>query len=295
MLAPGPLTLPTDAGRPGLAALGVSPSGAFDRGGYALANRLAGNPEGAPALEVTLGGLAVRARGEVLCVLPGADARARLEPRAAAPRPAAPHTPLYLVDGDVLRLGTPRVGLRTYLATRGGLEFPATLGSASADLLSGLGPSPLRAGDLLGIRPLLGDFPVTDTVGVAGPDAGALVLDALPGPRDDWFDLTGLAAAAWRITAASNRIGVRLTGEPLTRRPAFEGRELPSEPTVRGSVQVPPDGLPVIFGPDHPVTGGYPVIAVLTAAALDLLAQGRPGQEVRLRLGARPDPEASHG
>ena len=92
MLAPGPLTLPTDAGRPGLAALGVSPSGAFDRGGYALANRLAGNPEGAPALEVTLGGLAVRARGEVLCVLTGADARARLEPRAAAPRPCLLYT-----------------------------------------------------------------------------------------------------------------------------------------------------------------------------------------------------------
>ena len=286
VLAPGPLTLVTDGGRPGLAAIGVSPSGAFDRAAHALGNRLAGNPDGAAGLEVTFGGLRVRAHGDVLLVLTGADAQASIRPGAdaAVARAASVNTPLHLREGDELRLGSPKVGLRSYLAVRGGLDVPLVLGSAATDVLSGLGPAPLRAGEALPIGGAGGDFPGTDLAVARPPAAGPLLLRALAGPRDDWFDLAGLADRAWTISPAANRVGVRLIGEPLSRRAGFRGRELPSEPTVRGAVQVPADGQPVIFGPDHPTTGGYPVIAVLTPASVDALAQGRPAQVVRLGL-----------
>lgn len=108
------------------------------------------------------------------------------------------------------------------------------------------------------------------------------MLPFLPGPRADWLaDVGVLTRTEWVVDAASDRIGVRLDGAPLDRAAEWQGVELPSEGLVRGSVQLPPDGRPVVFGADHPVTGGYPVIAVLTEAAGDLLAQARPGTSVR--------------
>ncbi len=279
ILETGSLTLVQDLGRPGHAAIGVGRSGAADRTAYRLGSRLVAHDPGRAALEIVLGGLVARAQGALTLALTGAAAPATLDDHAV------PHdAPLHLDDGQVLRLGMPSAGLRTYLTVRGGLAVPTVLGSASTDTLSGLGPDPVRAGDVLPVPDYLGDFPNVDVAPVAQPSAGRVVLDVLPGPRFDWFgDVRALVGQTWNVSSNSNRVGVRLEGEALARSPERHDEELPSEGMVRGCLQVPPNGQPVLFLADHPVTGGYPVIAVVTSADVDRAAQLQPGQEVRLR------------
>lgn len=277
--AAGPLALIVDDGRPGFAAMGVSRSGAADRAAYALANRLVGNTTPVPALEITFGGLGVTAGTTCLIALTGADCAATIDGH-----PVTHNGPVYLLEGQQLTLGTPASGLRSYLAVAGGLHVPLTLGSASADTLSGLGPARLRPGDRIAVNsPQAPRFADVDLAPVREA-ADVLTLDVLPGPRLDWLaDAPALTANNWRVSSRSDRVGVRLEGEPLTRSDAHAGDELDSEPMVRGSVQVPPDGRPVIFGADHPVTGGYPVVGVLTEQANDRVAQARPGDAVVFR------------
>ena len=279
VLATGPLTLVQDAGRPGLAAVGVGRSGAADRGAFRLGARLVGQSYDGAALEVTLGGLSVRARGAALVALTGAEAPALLDGR-----PVGYRAPVQLRDGQTLTLGTPATGLRTYLAVRGGVAVPATLGSRSTDTLAGLGPPAVRVGDLLPVGPPPPRFPDTDLAPGEPPSGDTLLLRALPGPRADWLaDPAALAGTGWTVSERSDRVGLRLTGTPLAYAESRHGQELSSEGVVRGAVQVPAGGQPVLFLADHPVTGGYPVVAVLTARDADRAAQARPGQGVRLQ------------
>ena len=267
VLETGPLATVQDRGRLGQAALGVPRSGACDVGSYELANRLVGNLAGAAALEVTFGGLVVRAEADVVVAVTG------------APCPGVPfNAPATLRAGEVLRLGPPRSGLRTYVAVRGGVDVPEVLGSRATDLLSGLGPAPLKAGDVLPVGCELGPMPGVDLAAVADPAAGEVVVRVTPGPRQDWFAGDSLTGQTYTVSSNSNRIGVRLEGTPLER--LREG-ELPSEGMALGALQIPPSGLPVLFLADHPVTGGYPVIAYVAAADLDACAQLRPGQTLR--------------
>jgi biotin-dependent carboxylase-like uncharacterized protein len=277
VVTPGPLTTVQDLGRPGLAGLGVSRSGAADLGSLRLANRLVGNPESAACLEVTLGGLVARFDTPAIVALTGAPCPVEVGGRAGFV-----NGPLTVAAGARLVLGRPVRGLRTYLAVRGGIDVAPVLGSRSTDLLSGLGPQPVTAGTRLPVGAAHEGPPNVEQAPVAElPDH--LSLRVLPGPRADWFTAEArhlLGTEAYEINPRSNRIGVRLDGPALAR--SREG-ELPSEGMVRGAVQVPPDGRPVVFLADHPVTGGYPVIGVVEAADADLLAQGRPGQRVSLR------------
>ena len=283
VVATGPLALLVDRGRPGFAALGVPRSGAADRAAYELGARLVGNHPGAAAIEATAGGLAVASDADLPFALTGADAGALIDDR-----PAPFGGPGYLLTGQILRLGTPPRGLRTYLSVRGGFAAPLVLGSASRDVLSGLGPPPLAAGRLLAIGAAAAEPPSLDHAPQPEPGTGRVPLPYLPGPRDDWFAADALAEGTWRVSPASNRIGVRLSGPAVARRHGYADRELPSEPVVRGAIQVPPDGQPVVFGPDHPLTGGYPVLGVLTERACDALAQCPPGSSVRfVRLGGQ--------
>jgi biotin-dependent carboxylase-like uncharacterized protein len=277
VLAPGPLTTVQDRGRAGFAAVGVPRSGAADAAAAGLANRLVGNDDGAAVLEATAGGLRVRAERTVLVAVTGVPAPVTVDGRAA-PFGA----PLTLGAGAVLSLGVPLVGLRTYVAVRGGIDVPPVLGSRSTDTLSGLGPAPLSEGDRLPVGTLQGEEPFVDVAAVRGPSS-APVLRVLPGPRRDWLDpaaWSALTTAEWTVTADSNRVGLRLAGPELTR---ARTDELPSEGLVTGAVQVPPDGAPVLFLADHPVTGGYPVLAVVTTADLGAAAQLRPGDSLRFR------------
>lgn len=317
VISTGPLVLVQDLGRPGWAHLGVSDSGAADRAAFRRGAALVGNDVGRAGLEVVLGGLAVRAIGGVRVAVTGADVPLRHQRAAdrSTQRPSC-DTALQLADGDVLRLGTPRSGLRSYLSVSGGIDVPAVLGSRSTDTLSGLGPAPVRPGDRLPVGSAPGESVFADSVGTGAVSRGsvpnsavphlpvasdpapadnaqaldateALTLPVIPGPRSDYLADPGLLVrAAWTVSPHSDRIGLRLLhpgGEKFARATGFADRELPSEPMLRGAIQVPPSGEPVILFADHPTTGGYPVIGVVADAGLDALAQLRPGAAVQFR------------
>lgn len=287
-LDPGALTLVHDLGRPGFAHLGVSASGAFDRAAHRLANRLMGNPVDAAAFECTLGGLRLALPAGTWFAVTGAWSGAVLVGDDGTHHRVEPHTAVLVETAAELHLGAVTHGLRTTVAIRGGLAVPAVLGSRSRDTLAGLGPEPLRAGDVVPLGPEPATpVPLADLVPVSPPTDGVVELGVRPGPRHDWFDADTwqlLLSSEWTTSARSDRTGVRLEGPALSRVGEFVGRELASEGMLCGSIQVSPDGAPTMLGPDHPVTGGYPVIAVVVDASLDLLAQLRPGQPVRLRL-----------
>ena len=311
IVSPGLQSLIQDLGRHGHSALGVSAAGALDRASLRRANRLVGNSQAAAAIETVAGGLRVQAVGDQVLAVAGAPSALTIDPPSdaesdaesapasgsASGKPARQRTvpmatPFALLDGEILTVGAPEAGFRSYLAVRGGVDAPAVLGSRSTDTMSCIGPAPLAAGQLLAA----GD--VTDS-GVVGspelqpdfPGTGVTVLDIVPGPRADWFDeaaLDSLCGQDWVVKPQSNRVGMRLDGTPLQR--SRQG-ELPSEGTVAGAIQVPPEGLPVLFLADHPITGGYPVIGVVVDHQLDLAAQVPIGGSIRFRRVPQPSPE----
>lgn len=269
--SPGIAALVQDLGRPGHARDGVPSSGAADRGSHLRANALVGNTRGAATLELMPPGFACRFLSPVTCALTGAPAAATLNGEAI------PHDTVFrAAAGDELTLGPASWGLRTYLAVRGGIDAPLVLGSRATDLLSGLGPPPLRGGDTMGLA-LDTDEQDWRAPAPAVRTPSPLSLPLLPAPGQAWVDLRRLAGADYTVSASSGRTALRLQGPPLDR---LRNEEFPTQGLVRGAVQVPPDGLPIVFLADHPVTGGYPVIGVVPHT--DRLAQLRPGQRLRL-------------
>lgn len=271
----GALTTVQDRGRPGYAHLGVPRSGALDGPAATLANRLVGNPTDAAVLETTLNGCAVRPRSAVLVAVGGAPC-----PVTVDGRPVAWGAPVPVPAGALLNIGSAVAGLRTYVAVSGGITVDPVLGSRSTDLLSGLGPSPLTDGAVLPLGTPTEFHARVDVAPQPAPPA-ELILRVTPGPRADWFTreaVRSFTCRTYRVSSASNRIGLRTEGPTLER--AVPG-ELPSEGMVLGAVQVPPDGRPVVFLADHPTTGGYPVIAVVRTEDLAAAAQAVPGTPVR--------------
>lgn len=275
MERPGPLTTVQDLGRRGVAHLGVPRAGALDEPALRAANRLVGNEPGAAGLETTLGGVALRAVAAVLVAVTGAPSPVRVDGR-----PAAWGAPVLVPAGALLEVGAATAGVRGYLAVAGGIDVPPVLGSRSTDLLAGLGPAPLAAGDRLpvGTPPPYRARP--ELVPLPAPPA-ELVLRLRLGPRADWFTPEAVARLGhdrYLVSPTGNRVGLRTEGPPVAR--ARDG-ELPSEGMALGAVQIPPDGRPVVFLADHPTTGGYPVIGVVPTADLAAAAQARPGTPVR--------------
>ncbi|MFF8194465.1 biotin-dependent carboxyltransferase family protein [Streptomyces bobili] len=271
----GALTTVQDLGRPGHAHLGVPRSGALDAPAAALGNRLVGNPPEAAVLETTLNGCAVRPRSTVTVAVTGAPGRVTVEGR-----PAAWGAPVRVPAGTVLDVGPAVSGVRSYVAVAGGVAVDPVLGSRSTDLLSGLGPPSLTNGTVLPLGRARVPRARVDVAPQPAPPA-ELVLRVALGPRDDWFTPGAVrlfTSGAYRVSAASNRIGLRTEGPALDR--AVAG-ELASEGMVLGAVQVPPDGRPVVFLADHPTTGGYPVIGVVRPSDLPSAAQAAPGTPVR--------------
>jgi len=299
VIRPGPLATVQDLGRPGYAHLGVPLSGAADQASLRLANRLAGNPDGAAGLELTLGRAVLRFTEAARVAVTGAPAAVTVtgpggadlaaEPGAAIDVPAGadlaaePGAAIDVPAGAQVRIGAPATGLRSYVAVRGGIDVPPVLGSRSADVRSGLGPAPLRPGDLLPVGtavPSPAGPPAAITRALPGGGQPA-ELRVIPGPRDDWFvpgALDLLCGDTYVVTPASDRTGLRLDGPAL---PRARDEELPSEGLVAGALQVPPGGRPILMLADHPATGGYPVIAVVASADLGLAAQLRPGSKIR--------------
>jgi len=279
---PGLQVLVEDAGRHGFGDLGVTGSGAADRGSAQAANEALGNSRDAAVLE-SIGGLTLTALVETVVVVTGAVATVSVNGTAKDRG-----VPLLLGAGSELTVDSATEGLRSYIGVRGGVVAESVLGSTSTDLLSGLGPAPMEPGDTVYAGPARGSVRRVDA-----PVRTDGVLRVVPGPRDDWFaeGVKALTGATWAVSATSNRVGLRLTGEdPVTR--DHEG-ELPSEGMIAGSVQVPPNGEPVVFLRDHAVTGGYPVIATVIPEDLDAAAQLAPGAQVTFVEYRQPDQEFS--
>ena len=274
----GALTTVQDLGRPGFAHLGIPRSGAADRASLKLANRLVGNAEAAAALECTLIGPSLRFADEALIAITGAEISARLDGEQVALNSA-----VGVAAGALLELATTSTGLRSYIAVRGGIEAEPMMGSRSSDLLSGLGPQPLKAGQSITTGAPAGKVPAIGAAPVAPPSEVPL-LNVIAGPRSDWFAANALellAADSWEVSSDSNRSGVRLLGPEL---PRVRDDQLLSEGMVHGAIQVPASGQPIILLADHPTTGGYPVIAIVASADIDAAGQLRPGQKLRFAL-----------
>jgi biotin-dependent carboxylase-like uncharacterized protein len=244
-----------DLGRPGLGHVGVPPSGALDPEALKLANRLVGNEENAAGIEI-VGRLRIRATKHVTVAVTGP------------------------VAVEQIRELTISAGRLRYLAVAGGIAVDPVLGSRSTDTLSGLGPQPVKQGDVLELG-TPGDLSIVDWAPEpASPEE--LELGVTFGPRDDLFDdATALLRWAYTIGVA-DRIGARLEGPSLSRADLRE-----SEPVVTGAIQVPPDGRPLIFLNDHPTTGGYPVIGVVDGVDVPMLARAGRGTPVRFRRSPR--------
>lgn len=281
VLAAGMLTTLQDGGRRGLRHLGVGAAGAVDPWSHALANLLAGNAGDAATLEITLSGPLLRFDAPARIALCGARIDARAEDPQGRSHEIPMARPIELPAGSLLQLRACRNGARSYLAVAGGFAVPAVLGSAATDLRGGFGGMRGRAlatGDVLplarrGAReiPALRIAPWwVDTAASDDPFPNIRVLpgQAPTAPADALF------AAPWKVDPASDRQGLRLQGPVLT---AADARERISEPVFPGTVQLPPDGRPIVLLADAQTHGGYPRIAHAIRADWPKLAQLRPG------------------
>jgi antagonist of KipI len=276
VLSPGTHTLMVDAGRPKSRSLGVPVGGPADRGSLALGNALVGNPPFAPALEITLTGPTLIAEVDVgMCVF-GCPFRMECEGESIA----SGHT-FTLLKGQTLHIGGTPTGCRAYLCVHGGFCVPQVLASATAF-------DPVKPGDVL----MCDSSQLLGRSLAESPDASTekIRLRCLPGPQADWFD-EALFTHTYSVLPASNRMGVRLDGPPLT----LPNRELVSEPVAPGAVQITNDGRPIILGVDGQTIGGYPKIAHVISADLDALGQLRPGDVVEFQRVSEAAAEAAAG
>jgi len=275
VIQPGLFTTVQDLGRPGHRAAGVPLAGAADRVALRLANLLVGNPEDAAAIECTLLGPTLRFDRDAVVAIAGAEFPGL--PGGVATRVTA---------GTELALGHATAGCRGALAVAGGIDVPPVLGSRSTLVVAGLGGfagRPLRAGDRLAVGD--GRLQTCPATGAArGADLKSAecsppaVLRIIPGEHADAF--TGQAwSRPFRASSRSDRMGLRLDGAAMTGAAAFAG--LPSVAVFPGTVQVPPDGRPIVLLADAQTIGGYPVLGQVIAVDLQWAAQLRPGQEVR--------------
>jgi biotin-dependent carboxylase-like uncharacterized protein len=272
-----------DEGRPGYAHLGVPHSGAAVVPALRLANRLVGNADGAAALEVALTGCEIELTEGRFVAVTGAPSEVRVAGAHGSTRVVDQGVAVYVSAGGRVIVGAARAGVYRYVAVAGGVDVAAELGSRATDLLGGLGPAPLRAGDRVALGAATGAPSAVDVAPEEWPEA-ELTLRVTLGPREDWFApaaIHRLWTEAYAVTPTSNRIGLRLTGPPLARTDEASMQELPSEGMVAGALQVPPNGLPVLFLADHPTTGGYPVIACVHPADIARAAQAAPGTVLR--------------
>ncbi|MBM3864936.1 MAG: 5-oxoprolinase subunit PxpB [Verrucomicrobia bacterium] len=269
----GALTTVQDLGRPGWRASGISPAGAADPFSLRIANLLVGNAEGEPALELTQTGPELEFPAGAVVAVAGAPIDGLQWGR-----------PVYLSAGARLRLGAARGGLRTYLACAGGFGLPEVLGGGGTDLRAGFGGSggrALRAGDWLPLRSM--EPPRCPARWHLDPRwrptvEAAVELRVLLGPAA--ADLPSWTERAFTVGARSDRMGLRLEGEAFARPPPGD---LDSFPVIPGTVQLPPDGRPIVLLADAQTLGGYARLGHVISADLPRLGQLRPGDQLRFR------------
>ena len=271
VIEPGGLTTVQDLGRPGHESSGVSPGGAADRDALRMANLLVGNPEGAAALELCVRGPMLQFHGAATIALVGATGKSR-----------------RVGDGEVVDFSKLPGGVRAYLSLAGGIRVEPVLGSSATDLRAGFGGFQGRAlltGDRIAMGtpaqvPRPGDWHVGRAEGL---QVSEIELRFLPGVQESWFSKEALRRfreMTYQLTPSADRMGTRLAGEPLE---LAEPREMVSQPVACGSVQVPPDGQPIILLAERQTIGGYPQIGHVISVDLPKLARAWPGTSVKFR------------
>ncbi|MCX8117983.1 MAG: biotin-dependent carboxyltransferase family protein [Desulfobacterota bacterium] len=285
VLDPGILTTIQDGGRFGFGQFGVPPSGALDPFSYRAANLLVGNLGNEACLETMLAGLKLKTLQEVTIAITGGDLGPTLNGE-----PLEMWRTHLLIEGDVLAFKKVRSGCRAYLSIRGGVLVPEVMGSRSTFLtgrFGGLEGRPLKKGDIL-FRPSI-PSPM-DRVGLRFPSEWIPTFEkethlrVLWGPQEDHFTEKGLetfSTATYEVSPQSDRIGLRLLGPSIERRPDVE-ESIISEGLLPGAIQVPGDGRPIIIL-NELVTGGYTKIATLLSVDLTRVAQLKPGDRVRFQ------------
>ena len=256
-----------DAGRTGWLHAGVPPSGPLDATAHAAANLAVGNDARESALEIPLGALRIEALHAV---------RVSIDGEAA----------VTLASGEELLVSACSRAVR-YLAIAGGFAVAPVLGSRSTLLSAAWGGflgRGLRTGDVLPIGPVRADVSAASAAPSVVDPAEPAVLRVQPGPHASRLPaelLAALIGSTWLVSPRSDRVGVRLEGPALERSGGDRG---PPAPMVRGAVQITTDGTPIVLGPDHPVTGGYPVLAVLGRSSQAMLARLRPKRALHFVL-----------
>jgi KipI family sensor histidine kinase inhibitor len=279
VLEGGLATTVQDLGRFGHRRHGVAWAGAMDAPALRAANLLVGNAAGAAALECAVSGPVLRFLAPIRLAVTGADLGPVLHRDDLGPWPVPRGSAVLARPGNRLAFTGRRAGCRAYVALAGGIEVPLVLGSRSTDLGAGFGGlegRALRAGDRLAVGTARGEPARAWEPPL--PSSGSLTLRVVLGPQDDHLGEESVArflSGEYAVTAASDRVGYRLQGPRLEH---AKGGEIPSDGMVPGSVQVPPDGQPIVTMADGPTTGGYPKVATVVAADLPLLAQLLPGE-----------------
>lgn len=279
---PGIFTTVQDLGRFGYQAYGVSPAGVLDCRSAALANILAGNSKNEGVLEITLGGAQLLFDQDNVVAVCGAPMPMMLDNS-----PVSPCQAFTVRAGQTLSFQYTTKGMRAYIAFAGGLEIPLIMGSRSTHVKSGLGGyrgRALCAGDAIEFRrpqTRLKNQPFRSLPPDLFPTAGETVdIRVLLGPQDDHFTARGITTlfdTCYEISSDSDRMGYRLTGDPIEHNGMGE---IITDGVTFGSIQVPPSGLPIIMMADRQTTGGYAKIATVITADLPRLAQCRPGTRI---------------
>ncbi|UXM96616.1 urea amidolyase family protein (plasmid) [Bartonella sp. HY329] len=277
-----------DNGRIHQASQGISPSGALDKGAFKAINKIVGNDDNDPVLEIVFGGVEFEILSDTVIAFSGADCPVTLTAQNGRAIKLQANQPIGVEKGDILTIAPANSGLRLYFTVRGGFDVAKIMNSSSRDILANIGPEPVKTGDVLFASGKRVQKPVELglTPAFAMPKAGDVVdIDVVLGPRTDWFTLDAIEVflnQKWQVTPQSDRVGNRLNGEQALSRKILD--ELPSEGTATGAIQVPASGQPVLFLADHPLTGGYPVIACVANHHLDLAGQLPAGCFIQFKV-----------
>ena len=281
VLNPGQYTTVQDRGRIGYQRYGMPVSGAMDHDALATANALLGNLPEAAALEATYTGPTLVFHRETTIALAGADFEARLNDH-----PIKLHQAISVSTGDKLTCGKARQGARLYIAFSGGIDLPPVMGSRSTyarAAIGGLCGRPLKRGDTLALLPAKATPSPRPPIRKPLPGPGDAIIRIIAGPEAKRFTTHGLSqflSGRYCVAPESDRMGIRLRGNAIERK---DHSQMLSAGTAFGSIQVPPDGLPIILMADRQTTGGYPRIANVITADLPQLAQLAPGATLRFR------------
>lgn len=282
IITPGLLTTVQDFGRVGVMKNGFTQNGAMDRYSMTVANRLCGNCDSAPVLEMTVLGVTARFTQDTVICVSGADFGAKINDK-----PIKRNKAYKINNGDILSMGAAKSGMRAYLAVAGGIVGEYVFGSASTNLRFAFGGhfgKKLQSGDVLSIG--TGAFPLGEIDKWEIPESEYskdAQLRVVLGPQNEMFtdeDIRLFLSQKYEVTAQSDRMGIRLSGKPLKSKNVMD---IISDGIVFGSVQVPNSGEPIILMADHQTTGGYAKIATVISVDLPRASQLSAGNTVRFK------------